>query len=107
MRYLTKPFSALLALAIVIGLSPRPARAGCSTDTTAGDFANGTSGSCYIAQTADGEVVLPPTEGSEFSGVALPAGWGSFQWDPSGTVTVGGGALAVDAALARTDAWWS
>jgi len=78
-----------LTLAILTILSSRLAQAGCSTDTAASDFAAGTLGSCYVAQVDNGEVVLAPTEGSEFSGVALPAGWNSFTWDPSGTVTLG------------------
>jgi hypothetical protein len=94
--------TALLTLATL--LSSQPARAACSTDTAASDFTAGTPGSCYFAQVTDGEVLLSPTEGTEFSGVAMPAGWNSFTWDPSGTVTLGGGVVTVDAAVARTDA---
>ena len=49
-------------------------------------------------------MVLTPTEGSEFSGVFPPTGWGSFQWDPSGTVAEQDGAVTVDGAIARTNA---
>ena len=45
-----------------------------ATDTTVADFGAGTiDGQEYIAQTADGEVMLNPAAGSEFFGTALPA----------------------------------
>src|SRR5207247_1471356 len=46
------------------------------TDTTAGDFGAGTTGSSrVVAHDGDGEVTLAPAVGEEFSGTALPAGW--------------------------------
>ena len=72
--------SGFLVLLLAVPLAARPAAAACVTGTTAGDFAAGTVGACYLAETADGEVILAPTEAAEFSGVALPAGWGSFLW---------------------------
>jgi hypothetical protein len=90
----------LLVLAMVFG-SAQPARAVCTSDTTAADFGSG--GTCYVAQTGDGELVLAPTVGAEFSGTALATGWGSFLWDPSGGFTVGSGAVTVDGAIVRTD----
>ena len=41
---------------------------------------------------ADGEVLLKPTVGAEFSGTTLPSGW----FSNGGTVSVSGGALTVD-----------
>ena len=63
----------LLVLAMVFGCA-QAARADCTSDTTAADF--GAGGSCYVAQTGDGELILPLAAGSEFSGTSLPAGWG-------------------------------
>ena len=74
-----------------------------ATDTTVADFGAGTiNGQEYIAQTADGEVILSPSAGSEFFGSALPADWSATAWNPGGTATVSGGALAVDGARAGT-----
>jgi hypothetical protein len=74
-----------------------------ATDTTAADFGAGTAdGQEYIAQTADGEVILNPAAGSEFSGAALPPEWSSTAWNAGGSATVAAGALAVDGAKAGT-----
>ena len=79
----------------------------CFGDTTAADFGLGTGDSgIYIAQTGDGEVMLAPTVGAEFSGTALPAGWSSTPWNPGGAATVSGGHLSVDGALVATDAYY-
>ena len=45
----------------------------------------------YIGQTGDGEVLLTPTVGSEFSGSACPSGWFATPWQSGGSATVGGG----------------
>ncbi len=51
------------------------------TDTTVSDFSGGTPGAnTYVSQAADGEVILKPTVGAEFSGTALPSGWTSSPW---------------------------
>jgi hypothetical protein len=68
----------------------------CFTDTSVGDFTGGVPGSgIYIAETTDGEVILAPTVGSEFSGTSLPSGW-------NGTGTVQNGWVTVDAAQVST-----
>ena len=47
-------------------------------DTTTADFSAGTpDANTYVSETDNGEVTLKPTEGSEFSGSSLPAGWTS------------------------------
>ena len=77
------------------------------TDTTVSDFSAGAPGAnTYISETDNGEVTLKPTEGSEFSGSSLPAGWTSGNGAPwtGGAATVSGGALHVDGAFARADA---
>ena len=75
------------------------------TDTTVADFTAGTTGAdTYIAETANGEVILNPTVGAEFSGSTLPAGWSSTAWNAGGNATVANGRLIVDGARAGTDA---
>jgi LysM repeat protein len=77
-------------------------------DTTVVDFGAGTVGTCsYIAQTADGEVLLKPTAGSEFSGTALLTGWFGTPWDTSGSVVIGSGAATVNGALMGTNAYFA
>ena len=76
-------------------------------DTTVADFSAGTpDANTYIAQTDDGEVMLTPTEGTEFSGTALPSGWFGTPWATGGSATVGGGVLTVDGALIGTNAYY-
>ena len=73
-------------------------------DTTVADFGAGTTGgSTYVSGTANGEVILAPTVGAEFSGSSLPVGWESGAWT-GGTASVGGGSVTVDGAWARTSA---
>ena len=75
------------------------------TDTTAADFNGGTTGaSTFVAQTDDGEVMLKPTDGSEFFGSSLPAGWTSGIWGSGGSVTVANGQLILNNGWARTTA---
>ena len=78
------------------------------TDTTAADFGGGTlDAGVALVQTGDGEVILKPTAGSEFSGTALPADWTSTPWGTGGAATVSGGRLTVDGALASTTALYT
>ena len=81
------------------------------TDTTVSDFGAGSpDANTYISQTEDGELILKPAEGQEFSGgPGLPAGWSSSTWESEGggssaSATVSGGSLHVDGALAHTEA---
>ncbi len=74
---------------------PTPA---CFTDRTDADFGQGTATNTYVSTTSDGEVILAPTVGAEFSGSTLPASWTSVLWSdgsPGGS-TVSGGAVNVD-----------
>ncbi len=80
------------------------------TDTTVSDFGAGTpDANTYISEMSNGEVILKPAEGQEFSaGPGLPAGWGSQTWESQGggaggSATVAGGALHVDGAFAGTN----
>ena len=82
------------------------------TDTTVADFTAGfPDASTRISQGGDGELILKPTEGDEFSGgPGLPGGWESCPWSaPEGCAlgtgaTVSGGSLHVSGAYARTAA---
>jgi Domain of unknown function (DUF4082)/Bacterial Ig-like domain/Bacterial Ig domain/Glycosyl hydrolases family 16 len=76
---------------------------GTFTDTTVGDFSAGTPDvNTYIAQTANGEVLLAPSVGAEFFGTALPTGWTSTAWSTGGTATVANSVLTVNGARAGT-----
>lgn len=76
---------------------------GNQTDTTVADFGTGTVGpNACVAQAADGEVILNPTLGTEFNGLALPGGWSSTTWSNGGFASVGSGRLTVDGAIAAT-----
>ena len=71
------------------------------TDTTTVDFGAGTPASTtYIAQTGNGEVILSPLSGAEFSGTTLPAGWSRLEYPPTGstggTAIVSGGGVTID-----------
>ena len=77
------------------------------TDTTVSDFGAGSpDANTYISQTENGELILKPAEGQEFSGgPGLPAGWSSSTWERAGigaSATVSGGSLHVDGAMANT-----
>ncbi|HJT30677.1 MAG TPA: N,N-dimethylformamidase beta subunit family domain-containing protein [Pirellulales bacterium] len=75
------------------------------TDTTAADFAAGTlDANGYVSQTGDGEVILAPTAGSEFSGSSLPSGWAVLSTFSGGSATLTGGLLTVDNAHVGTNA---
>ncbi|MEO8681505.1 MAG: Ig-like domain-containing protein, partial [Vicinamibacterales bacterium] len=67
-------------------------------DTAATDFAAGTTTGTYVSQTNDGEVILTPTTGSEFSGPTLPSGWISLPWGSGGYSMIENGVLVVDGA---------
>jgi len=74
-------------------------------DTTAADFAGGTTGiNTAISQISGGEVILAGAVSEEFGGTALPSGWTATPWDSGGSGTVSGGALTIDGALVGTTA---
>ncbi len=72
-------------------------------DSTAADFSAGTRDAALtIGNINDGELLLLPTAGAEFTGTSLPTGWTVTPWAPGGTANVGGGQVAVDGALLGT-----
>jgi hypothetical protein len=77
----------------------------CPADLTAADFQLGTpGGNTAVVIESDGEVTLAPALGSDFEGVAVPAGWSSAIWGGGGSTTVSGGQIVVDGARAYTNA---
>src|SRR5262249_39304492 len=65
-------------------------------NTTAADFNAGTlDAGAYVSQTGDGEVILKPTVGAEFSGTTLPAGWISTANVTKGSTVVGNGVVTL------------
>jgi Purple acid Phosphatase, N-terminal domain/FlgD Ig-like domain/Glycosyl hydrolases family 16 len=79
------------------------ASAPCPADVTAADFQLGIlDANTAIVLEDDGEVILVPTLGTDFTGSSLPAGWASAEWNTGGTATVAGGTLTVNGAHAYT-----
>ena len=70
-------------------------------DTARLDFGAGTVNGTYVAQTADGKVILAPTSGSEFSGPSLPDGWVEATWAPEGYSNIENGVLVVQGRASR------
>ena len=101
-------------LAVLAGLSaasPAMAETVTFTDTTVSDFSAGSlDANTFISQTEDGEVILMPTVGAEFSNSSLPEHWSSCNWSgndcvtPGSGATVSGGSLHVLGAMASTEA---
>jgi len=76
------------------------------TDTTTADFTAGTLGACYAGESGDGEILLSPTEGTEFFGSALEPDWILRDWNPpdgANTTSVGGGVLTDNMARINRD----
>ena len=64
----------------------RTANTGSFTDNTSADFGAGTTGSgTYIAETTDGEVILAPVVGDEFSALSFPDDWTVTQYNLPGS----------------------
>jgi hypothetical protein len=82
--------------------------AGGLVDSRGSEFGAGASAGTYAGQTlagTDGEVQLQPALAEEFAG-ALPAAWQVVPWFSGGVGGTGGGALSVDGAAARTNAFF-
>jgi phage tail protein X len=79
---------------------------GTLIDTTVADFSAGTpDANTYISQTNNGEVILNPTAGAEFSGTTLQSGWAvQTIWNTGGSAVVTNGTVTVDAASVGTTA---
>jgi hypothetical protein len=84
--------------------TPTPPLPACFVDDLAADFNAGTPTSTYVTEDDDGEVILAPTEGSEFFGSTLPSGWSSTPWTGGGSATVAGGLLTVEQSNVGPDA---
>jgi Domain of unknown function (DUF4082)/Bacterial Ig-like domain/Bacterial Ig domain/Purple acid Phosphatase, N-terminal domain/FlgD Ig-like domain/Cohesin domain len=75
----------------------------CASDDIGADFAAGTHSGTYVSLTGNGEVILAPTVGTEFTTLPPPAEWQSFPWAAGGTSTVVGGQLVSDGARFNTE----
>ena len=83
--------------------TPAAPTAPCLLATTVADFAGGSDdGGIMVAEAEGGELILAPTEGSNFDGPTLPPGWTSGPWATGGTALPSGGQLVADAAYAAT-----
>ena len=71
-------------------------------DMTSANFGAGSPAGSYVSETDDGEVILAPATGTEFSGSTLPSGWSANIWSLGGTAVVGGGRITVDGARVAT-----
>ncbi|PYR42224.1 MAG: hypothetical protein DMF93_06310, partial [Acidobacteria bacterium] len=71
-------------------------------DTTSADFSAGTLTNTYVSESIDGEVILAPTRGTEFSGTTMPSMWNAALWQGGGSAVVGGGLLTVSGARVAT-----
>ena len=87
----------------------RPRRRPSPTPPSPTSRAGSADANTLVSQTGDGELILKPTEGDEFSGgPGLPAAWASCPWTAPETcapglgATVSGGSLLVDGSYART-----
>ena len=85
-------------------LMPLPA---CAADDLVADFEAGSGADHAVADNAGGEVMLAPTEGSEFGGDSLPPGWSLYAQSSGGTAVVTGGQLVVDGARPGCDALYA
>src|SRR5262249_35817394 len=75
-------------------------------DTAQADFLAGTGTGTYASETDDGELILAPAVGNEFSGTTMPPGWIEWAFGPNGYSALGGGELIVDGvrvAMCATD----
>ncbi|HTH07237.1 MAG TPA: DUF4082 domain-containing protein, partial [Ilumatobacteraceae bacterium] len=71
-------------------------------DTAIADFEAGTHQNTYSSMTFDGEAILSPAAGSEFSGPGLSPGWIAVPWGPGGFSLIDSGVLIVDGARVAT-----
>lgn len=84
--------------------TPAPPVVPCRADSLAADFAAGSHAGTYVASTGDGEVILAPKAGVEFTGASLPAGWAAVSYGGGGaSVTLTGTAVRLDGYYVRTD----
>jgi hypothetical protein len=71
-------------------------------DATTADFNAGTVSSAYVAQQADGEVVLAPSSATEFTGTTVPSGMSTTIRSGGSVVVNGGVATLLNADLTTT-----
>ena len=67
-------------------------------DTADEDFSAGMGAGTYVSAMGNGEVMLAPVVGADFSATTLPAGWKSTQYAALGASTISNGIVTVDGA---------
>ncbi len=65
-------------------------------DTATPDFQAGAGSATYVSETSDGEVILAPAAGTEFSGSTLSPGWMVVPFASGGSAFIGNGLAVVD-----------
>ncbi|HRH66387.1 MAG TPA: DUF4082 domain-containing protein, partial [Bacteroidia bacterium] len=96
-NHATAPDTSASALSFTIPGGP------CVTDETAADFNAGIQSNTYVTSNPDGEVVLKPAVGSEFSVLPPVSEWKSFSWVAGGNATISSGSLSVNGARYNSD----
>ena len=77
-------------------------------DDTAADFTAGAlDANSILAQTGNGELILKPAAGAEFTGSSLPEGWQATAFSTGGSATISNGLLTLDGARVGTTALYS
>ncbi|HEX5164078.1 MAG TPA: IPT/TIG domain-containing protein, partial [Thermomicrobiales bacterium] len=98
----TAPSNASATLLNGFTLVACPAR--CVTYSSTQYFGAGSFDAGVIAsETTDGEVMLAPATGAEFSGNAIPATWSSTAWQTGGQSNVSNGELRADGTMVATN----
>lgn len=91
---------------VVESLEPREYLSVAFTDSTVADFAQGIGdANTYLAATSNGELMLAPQFGSEFS--AFPRGWTTTLWRARGSATASGERLELNRAALASDTLFS
>ncbi len=76
----------------------------CFVDDTVANFSLGSNSSTLVSDLNGGAVILNPAMAQNFNGTSLPSGWTSSNWQTGGSVTVSGGSLQANKAIAGTTA---
>ena len=67
-------------------------------DTRPDGFSSGTLDNVVVSETGDGEIMLAPAAGSEFSETTPPRDWRSIAWEKTGASVFANGVAAIDGA---------
>jgi len=68
----------------------------CFTDQYFNDFGLGTTTYTYVSNFDDGEVILNPTLGEEFTNASIPSGWQEGVWGVGGSLNYNLGSVTIN-----------